>query len=100
MIKTQVSRRCTHLVDSSDAISRIKRHEINFWQRRFWEHQIRDDLDYERHVDYVHYNPVKHGLVTQLAQWPYSTFHRYVNDGVYPHNWSVDPGKVIGGAGE
>ena len=48
----------------------------------------------------IHYNPVKHGLVTQLAQWPYSTFHRYVNEGVYPHNWSVDPGKVIGGAGE
>ena len=100
IIKAQVSSLCAHLVAPSRAMSHIKRHEIDFWQRRFWEHQIRDDLDFERHVDYVHYNPLKHGLVKQVAQWPYSTFHRYVNDGVYPHSWSVDPGKVNGDAGE
>ena len=81
-------------------MSHIKRHEIDFWQRRFWEHQIRDDLDFERHVNYVHYNPLKHGLVKQVAQWPYSTFHRYVNDGMYPRDWSVDSGEIIADAGE
>jgi putative transposase len=100
MIKSQVSRRCAHIVEPSRAESRIKRHEIDFWQRRFWEHQIRNDLDYERHVDYVHFNPVKHGLVTQVSQWPYSTFHRHVNNGVYPRVWGVDPGEVVGDAGE
>ena len=100
MIKAQVSRRCAHLVEPSHAMSRIKRHEIDFWQRRFWEHQIHDDLDYQRHMDYIHYNPLKHGLVKQVAQWPYSTFHRYVNDGIYPGDWSIDPGEVTGDAGE
>jgi len=102
IIKAQVSRCCAHLADdnAARAVSRIERREHDFWQRRFWEHQIRDDLDFERHVDYVHYNPVKHGLVTQVAQWPYSTFHRCVNCGVYPRDWSVDPGEVVGDAGE
>jgi putative transposase len=49
------------------------RGEIGFWQRRYWEHQIRDDTDLERHVDYVHYNQVKHGLAERVADWPYST---------------------------
>ncbi len=100
MIKAQVSRRCAHLVQPATAESRIKRHEIDFWQRRFGEHQIRDDIDFERHADYIHYNPVKHGLVTQVAQWPYSTFHRYMKNGVYPSDWGVDPGEVSGNAGK
>ncbi|MEQ1775674.1 MAG: transposase [Burkholderiales bacterium] len=101
MIKAQVSRCCAHVADdSARSASRIKRHERDFWQRRFWEHQIRDERDFERHVDYVHYNPVKHGLVTQVSQWPYSTFHRYINHGVYPQDWGGDPGEVVGDAGE
>ena len=48
---------------------------------------IRDDTDLRHHVDYIHYNPVKHGYVTRVADWPYSTFHRYVSDGVYPKDW-------------
>jgi putative transposase len=67
--------------------SRIKRREVNIWQRRFWEHTIRDDEDLQRHIDYTHYNPVKHGLVQQVAEWPYSTFHRYIREGFYPENW-------------
>jgi putative transposase len=67
--------------------SKQKHRESTIWQRRFWEHQIRDDNDYQRHMDYIHYNPVKHGLVKQVRDWPYSTFHRYVNQGVYPENW-------------
>lgn len=68
--------------------SKEKHREGTIWQRRFWEHQIRDDEDYQRHIDYIHYNPVKHGLVKAVSDWPYSTFHRYVNQGIYPVFWS------------
>lgn len=64
--------------------------ERGIWQRHFWEHLIRDEKDFERHVDYVHVNPVKHGLITQVNQWPYSSFHRYVKKGIYPENWCGD----------
>jgi putative transposase len=67
--------------------SRIKRRETTIWQRRFWEHAIRDDADFQKHVDYIHYNPVKYGLAAQVGDWPYSTFHRYVREGFYPENW-------------
>ncbi len=67
--------------------SKQKHREGTIWQRRFWEHQIRDDNDFQRHMDYIHYNPVKHGLVTAVDDWPYSTFHRYVNQGIYLTDW-------------
>ncbi|MBV8870730.1 MAG: hypothetical protein JOY65_15165 [Acetobacteraceae bacterium] len=67
--------------------ARRARGERGIWQRRFWEHTIRDDDDYANHVDYAHFNPVKHGLVPQPALWPYSTFHRAVAAGWYPSNW-------------
>jgi putative transposase len=57
------------------------------WQNRFWEHLIRDDRDLQTHLDYIHYNPVKHGLVPSPGDWPSSTFHRYVQEGLYPENW-------------
>ena len=59
------------------------------WQPRFWEHQIRDDRDFTAHVDYIHYNPVKHGLVKAPKDWEWSTFHRYVDDGIYDIDWGV-----------
>ena len=62
--------------------SKMRRRETGIWQRRFWEHAIRDDTDFERHVDYIHFNPVKHGYVTRVCDWPYSSFHRYVPDGL------------------
>lgn len=71
--------------------------ERGIWQRHFWEHLIRDEKDFERHVDYVHVNPVKHGLVTQVSQWPYSSFHRYVEKGVYPENWCGDFAVSVAG---
>jgi len=67
--------------------SRTSHRELTFWQRRFWEHRIRDDRDYEKHVDYVHYNPVKHGLAIKPVDWKYSSFHRHVSDGAYPPDW-------------
>ena len=71
-------------------ISRQQRQEGNLWQRRFWEHLIRDEEDFIRHVDYIHFNPVKHGLVTTVKEWPYSTFHRYVSAGIYSLEWGSD----------
>jgi putative transposase len=59
------------------SVSRIRRGERGIWQRRYWEHAIRDDRDFAAHVDYVHVNPVKHGLATTPADWPYSSVHRY-----------------------
>jgi len=63
--------------------SRRRKRERGVWQRRFWEHQIRDEHDLQRHVDYIHFNPVKHGLVVDVEQWPWSTYHRYVAAGRY-----------------
>ena len=63
--------------------SRQSKGERGIWQRRFWEHLIRDDNDFERHVDYIHYNPVKHGFVKRPSDWPYSSIHRYIKDGNY-----------------
>ena len=67
---------------------RLKRGERGIWQRRYWEHLIRNEEDYQAHMDYVHINPVKHGLVKLVADWEYSTFHRLVKAGIYPHNWA------------
>ncbi len=66
---------------------RASRGERGIWQRRFWEHQIRDEADFRAHMDYVHFNPVKHGLVKRVTDWPISTFHRLVDAGVYPIDW-------------
>ena len=67
--------------------SREKRREGSVWQRRFWEHLILDDNDLENHFNYIHYNPVKHGLVQEVEEWKYSSFHRYVQLGWYPQRW-------------
>ena len=59
------------------------------WQRRYWEHTIRDDDDLRKHIDYIHYNPVKHGLVSRVSDWPYSSFHRYVRRGWLSRDWAT-----------
>jgi putative transposase len=88
-IKRSVSLACGEDYRRADLLSasKLKHRESTIWQRRFWEHQIRDEVDFARHVDYIHFNPVKHGHVQQVADWPYSTFHRYVRDGVYAREW-------------
>jgi putative transposase len=86
-----IKRRFTTAV--AEAGVRIPRHsngEYALWQRRFWEHTIRDERDFERHVDYIHFNPVKHGLVKRVRDWPYSSFHRYVRRGMLPEDWGGD----------
>ena len=67
--------------------SRHRRKERGLWQRRFWEHTIQDEYDFERHVDYIHYNPIKHGLATCPRDWIYSSFHSWVSRGDYPPDW-------------
>ena len=78
---------------------RIENGERGIWQRHYWEHCIRDDLDYQRHVDYVHVNPLKHGYVQRVIDWPYSTFHRYVAEGIYPAHWCGDINAAVKGGG-
>jgi putative transposase len=67
--------------------SRRKKGEQDIWQRRFWEHLIRDDRDLTHHIEYIHYNPVKHGLVNSCVDWKYSSFMDYAEMGLYPKNW-------------
>lgn len=80
--------------------SRSGKGERRIWQRRYWEHLIRDENDFARHVDYIHFNPVKHGHVLRVRDWPYSSFHRYVDKGWLPADWAgadvtdVDAGEA------
>jgi putative transposase len=64
-------------------LSRADKGEVCIWQKRFWEHQIRDERDLQRHIDYIHYNPVKHGLAKSADDWPWSTYHQFVKEGLY-----------------
>ena len=73
------------------------RHERSVWQRRFWEHAIRDDADWRHHVDYIHYNPVKHGLVKRPGEWPWNSFGRAVARGWYEPSWGAsEPEEIVG----
>ena len=65
--------------------------ERGIWQRRFWEYVIRDERDFAAHADYIHYNPVKHGYVGRVSDWPYSSFRKYVGTGIYPMAWAASP---------
>jgi len=69
--------------------SRNNKGERGIWQRRFWEHQIRDEEDYRKHMDYMYFNPVKHGYVCNVIDWPFSSFHKDVEAGIYSKNWGL-----------
>jgi putative transposase len=85
-IKSAFSREITK--EEQISKSRLRKQERGIWQRRFWEHAIRDEEDFRRHVDYIHFNPVKHGYVQKVADWPYSSFHQYVRLGILPEDWA------------
>ena len=89
LIKGNFSRRCDALYKCGPNASRSKKNEQTLWQRRFWEHLIRDEGDYLRHVEYIHYNPVKHGLVKVPKDWSHSSFRRYVENGLVDLNWGA-----------
>ncbi len=74
--------------------SRERKGERGIWQRRYWEHVIRDERDLHNHLDYIHYNPVKHGHVKTAIEWPYSSFHRFVERGYYLPNWAASPDVI------
>jgi putative transposase len=74
--------------------SRATQGERGIWQRRFWEHTIRDERDLQHHIDYIHYNPVKHALVARAADWPHSTFHRFVAQGLCSRDWASAPSAL------
>ena len=69
--------------------SRITKGERGIWQHRYWEHMIRDERDYEQHVNYVPYNPVRHGYVEKAVEWKHSSIHRYIKDGIIDPNWGI-----------
>ncbi len=96
-IKANVSR---DLAAQGIKIDKTPRGEYLLWQKRYWEHTIQNDDDFRRHVDYIHYNPVKHGLVNRVADWPYSSFHRHVARGELPEDWGgsgiITPGNAYG----
>ncbi len=101
LIKQHVTRKCAERTQEVlVSQSRQKRREGTIWQRRFWEHLIRDDRDFRRHIDYIHYNPVKHGYVSKVVDWPYSTFHRFVRNGVYPTDWASADENTASNYGE
>ncbi len=85
LIKAGFSRRLTK--GEHVRASRVAKRERGIWQRRYWEHQIRNDADLARHVDYIHYNPVKHGWVTRAVDWPHSTLHGYIERGIVIPDW-------------
>jgi putative transposase len=97
LIKTGFSRG----VDAgSRSKSKLAKREKGVWQRRYWEHAIRNEADLERHIDYTHFNPVKHGHVAKVADWPHSSFHRYVERGVLVADWGGDMKDIPGSFGE
>ncbi|MBD2499818.1 REP-associated tyrosine transposase [Anabaena azotica] len=89
LIKSFVTQSCAEQLNITAEMSesRQKRQEGNLWQRRYWEHLIRDEKDFANHCDYIHYNPVKHGLCQSPKEWQYSSFHRFVKQGIYPADW-------------
>jgi putative transposase len=90
----------SHLLRTGQPAKRYANGELAIWQRRYWEHTIRDEEDFARHVDYIHYNPVKHGLTKRVCDWPHSSFRRYVRQGLLPLDWAGDTGGSDSGFGE
>jgi putative transposase len=75
--------------------SKLNKGEKGIWQRRYFEHTIRDEKDLERHLDYIHYNPVKHSFVNSASEWNFSSFKDFVKSGVYENDWGVSEPKQI-----
>ena len=87
-IKKYFTRHCSEEYKLPPNASQRRKRMQTVWQPRYWEHLIRDERDFEKHYDYIHWNPVKHGLVSRVNEWPYSSFHRFVRLGQYPPNWA------------
>jgi putative transposase len=90
LIKTNFTHSCPECYKRDRNGSRLHKKEQAIWQRRFWEHQIRGERDFEKHIDYIHYNPVHHRLVNRPGDWLYSSFHRHVEMGIYDVDWGSE----------
>ena len=89
-----------NLLDGSRSESRLRHREANVWQRRFWERTVRDEDDLKRCVDYLHWNPVKHGLVDRVGEYPWSSYHKFLLSGEYEADWGREdpsPGMLEAG---
>ncbi len=100
LIKTWFTRHCDPSLRRQPTHAQAARGEQAVWQHRYWEHTLRDDHDLARHVEYVHHNPVKHGYVRAAVEWPYSSFHRYVEAGLVEADWAGRVADDPGVAGE
>ncbi len=89
LVKTWFTKHCRAGLRTPPNKARQHKREQAIWQRRYWEHALRDENDFTRYVEYIHYNPVKHGYVGAPREWPYSSFHRYVDAGIYPADWGA-----------
>lgn len=89
LIKTWFTKHCDTSLRAPPNQARQNKQEQAVWQHRYWEHALRDETDFSRHVDYIHYNQVKHRYTSAPQEWPYSSFHRYVEAGVYPVDWGA-----------
>ncbi len=95
LIKSYFSRKCDIQYQGEISESRQKKQEKAIWQRRYWEHFIKDEQDFINHVEYIHYNPVRHGYVTAVKDWQYSSFHRYVEKGIYDQDWGISENIIF-----
>ena len=93
LIKTWFTRHCDKHLHKPVNASRKKKSQKSIWQHRYWEHLIRNESDYRHHVEYIHYNPVKHGHVSRPADWPHSSFQYFVDRDIYSEDWGS--GEII-----
>ncbi len=87
LIKSWFTRHCNPVLRLEPDSSRVRKQQQAIWQHRYWEHVLRDETDFRKHVEYIHYNPVKHGYATAPVDWPYSSFRRFVESGSYSKDW-------------
>ncbi len=93
LIKSRFSR--SLLADERRSDSRMRKKERGIWQRRYWEQLVRDETHFQHCLDYIHYNPIKHGHAVRALDWPHSSFKHWVERGVYPKDWAITPTGVI-----
>ncbi len=100
LFKSHFTRQLPATIKQTDNKNRQAHKQTGIWQLRYWEHTIRDERDFTNHINYIHYNPVKHGYVKDVVDWKYSTFHRYVKSGLYEQDWGSNIGEITGDFGE
>ena len=96
LIKHYFSRMILPPMDEQISLARVSKKERQIWQRRYWEHVIRDDQDMTNHIEYIHYNPVKHGVTKSPEDWVFSSFQKFVKDGYYPPDWKPEKELITG----